>query len=79
MPCCSPTLAIVKLPACMARPSVATARTTFARRICATLENTGLHHAQHWLFFFSGALSVSTRPLAGAVTGAVLGSLRAIS
>ena len=36
-------------------------------------------YAQHWLFFLMGALSVSTRPLVGAVTGDVLGSLRAIS
>ena len=41
------------------------------RHLCA--------YAQHALFFFSGALSVSTRPLAGAVTGDDLGSLRAIS
>ena len=34
---------------------------------------------QQLLFFLSGALSVSTSPPDGCVTGACLGSLRAIS
>ena len=74
-------LAIVILPAAwpvlLLQPHLHGTRKS-AKAFCATIEKSR-RHAQHWLFFFSGALSVSTRPLAGAVTVAVLGSLRAIS